>query len=163
MDMKWILGFLLAAVIFGLVYAGIGDTVCGGFVKGIMPSPVSAAGLNSAPQEEEGPDPGMCLFCHAHAVEQWMLSKHYKNDVDCIACHGASEDHIRVEDNTIKPEIYFSEGGKKEIEFCRESCHTDLPADPHDSYIDDCCSCHLAHDFPSFTEEYFTKPEKSGK
>ena len=103
-------------------------------------------------------DPGMCIFCHILAVIQWQESKHYKEGLDCMACHGESEDHIRVEDNTIKPEIYFTEGGTTDIQFCQEACHSELPADPHEE-VDDCLSCHLAHDFPSFTEEYF-QPEE---
>jgi len=158
--MKRILGMCLYFSVFGIFYAGIGYTPYNAELSG-MALAVSHVPSVQNDDEEEGPDPGMCLFCHAAAVEQWMHSKHYKNEIDCIACHGASDDHIRVEDNTIKPEIYFTEGGKKEIEFCRESCHTELPDDPHATYIDDCCSCHLAHDFPSFTEEYFKKPEST--
>ena len=105
----------------------------------------------AAPIQDEGPDPGMCFFCHIDAVEQWMESRHYKNEIDCVGCHGESEDHIRVEDNTIRPGVYFTEGGTTDIKFCRESCHEELPADPHEK-VDDCVSCHLAHEFPSFKD-----------
>ena len=161
--MKRMYGFCLILTAAGILFTGADSQNYDGNPGAMIRSGIWAAPAAADSVEKEGPDPGMCLFCHAAAVEQWMLSKHYKNEVDCIACHGASEDHIRVEDNTIKPEIYFSEGGKKELEFCRESCHTDLPADPHESHIDDCCSCHLSHDFPSFSVEYFKKSGEAGK
>ncbi len=47
---------------------------------------------------------GRCGLCHAHIELALDRGKHSPHDMTCVLCHGESEEHIAVEDNSIKPE-----------------------------------------------------------
>lgn len=96
--------------------------------------------------ESPTPEPGMCGVCHLNAVVTWQSSKHFAKMMVCIGCHGESADHIRVEDNSIKPAVYFSQGGTTELKFCQEKCHKKLSQEPHKD-LKNCKNCHEAHAF----------------
>ena len=95
---------------------------------------------------DEPPETGMCAICHVDVILSWQNSKHYNTAIGCTPCHGTSEEHIRVEDNSIKPEISFGRAGVEINAFCQKSCHATLSSGSH-SEVDGCVSCHPAHAF----------------
>ena len=67
--------------------------ICLAMVLGAA-SLLPAAGKREAAQQAGGPGPanGPCLDCHAaltpNIVEDWKLSRHAAEGVDCSVCHG---------------------------------------------------------------------------
>jgi len=47
-------------------------------------------------------------------------TKHWEAGVDCETCHGASGEHIDVEDNTIKPDSVWTD---KNVHLLCKQCH----------------------------------------
>jgi hypothetical protein len=80
-------------------------------------------------------DSAMCGDCHADIHSEWQASIHGNSDVQCISCHIAHSQNLRL----------------TEDELCN-SCHRDAIADPlHTAhYIGEapCTSCHMAPDMP---------------
>lgn len=105
-------------------------------------------GQNSGPESagSEPPETGMCAVCHVDVIFSWQNTKHYNSDIGCTPCHGTSEEHVRVEDNSIKPEISFGRDGVTDVKFCQQTCHAALSTGSH-SDVDECVSCHPAHAF----------------
>lgn len=139
---------------FGILYYGMYCSATGSKVTAIVTQTDSTAkdsvqtqpSAPSAENQKPAPEPGMCGFCHLNAVSTWQSSKHFAGNIDCIPCHGESADHIRVEDNSIKPTVYFTQGGTTEIKFCQEKCHKKLSQEPHKD-LQNCKNCHEAHAF----------------
>jgi Cytochrome c554 and c-prime len=67
---------------------------------------------------QDAEDP--CYFCHVDLIFEMKDGPHESAGIFCRECHGESDDHVFVEDNSIKPDkvIKLSDTG----EFCG-SCH----------------------------------------
>lgn len=102
-------------------------------------------------QDTESP----CFYCHADLFFETQDGIHEQNGINCVSCHGKSEEHTLAEDNRIKPEKIYK---KAEIaNFCGE-CHNDELKDytlSIHSTIDSsnaivmptCSDCHKGHKF----------------
>jgi hypothetical protein len=69
---------------------------------------------------------GRCGICHADIELAFERGKHTDPLMTCVLCHGESEDHIGVEDNSVKPERPLR-AAKEVIALCT-GCHTQLAA-----------------------------------
>lgn len=101
------------------------ETCHGAYVKGHPDDGMMALDTNST----------VCGDCHGEIHSEWQASIHGNADVQCISCHIAHSQHLRL----------------TEDELCN-SCHRDAIADPlHTAhYIGEapCTSCHMAPDMP---------------
>ena len=81
-------------------------------------------------------DSSVCIACHAGTAEQWTDTVHAEAGVQCIGCHVAHSQNLRLEDQQL----------------CR-SCHQEALADPlHTAHwLADaaCTSCHLSEAQPA--------------
>jgi len=87
-------------------------------------------------------------MCHVDVTDEVAGTRHETKDIDCITCHGASRDHVRDENNHVKPDRVFA---RKDIDpFCG-SCHRcsrpGATRKPPGSKTDHktCTECHGAH------------------
>ena len=111
----------------------------------------SLSDSNFAFQDTENP----CFFCHADLFFEAKDGTHEQNGIDCIACHGKSEEHTFAEDNRIKPDKIYK---RSDIdEFCG-NCHNneleDYQKSSHKKEVNEknenaptCSTCHEGHNF----------------
>jgi hypothetical protein len=98
-------------------------------------------------------------------VEMKSKSKlHWDSEVNCEACHGESMEHVDVEDNSIKPDLTWSDSTVQVLcKDCHENSYREYQQSKHASWyclnekaqIDkkiSCITCHGAHGFKSFQE-----------
>ncbi len=64
---------------------------------------------------------GGCDMCHIDVADEVAGTRHHAKGVNCVKCHGASQGHVRDENNEVKPDRVF---GREHIDpFCG-TCHT---------------------------------------
>lgn len=63
-----------------------------------------------------------CFYCHMDVLVEMKAKapKHWQAGVDCEACHGPSEEHVDVEDNSILPNMVWT---KKDVHNLCSRCH----------------------------------------
>ncbi|HEX9973330.1 MAG TPA: cytochrome c3 family protein [bacterium] len=63
-----------------------------------------------------------CFFCHMNVIVEMKAeaTKHYEAGINCETCHGASGEHIDVEDNSIKPDSVWTD---KNVHLLCKQCH----------------------------------------
>ncbi len=83
---------------------------------------------------------GECARCHVISVAEWGCSGHFPRGVDCPACHGASQGHVRDERNNVKPD--HRPRGAAVADLCRP-CHTE--GCPREKKVAACQECHHVH------------------
>jgi hypothetical protein len=101
-----------------------------------------------------------CFYCHMNVIVEMKVKapKHWNAGVKCEACHGASMEHIDVEDNSVKPDKVWNNGNVNELcsgchdaafAVYRESAHARsfLSAAQNASRGAVCSSCHGYHGF----------------
>lgn len=92
-----------------------------------------------------------CDLCHIDVVDEYVGTLHFKEGIGCIKCHGASDGHVRDENNDVKPEEVFARPDVDRLcGECHECCRTISPArtatDRARRQV--CTDCHGAHRFP---------------
>jgi hypothetical protein len=107
-----------------------------------------------------------CYYCHMDIIVE-MKSKatlHWDSGVNCEACHGESEEHVDVEDNSIKPTMVWSDSNvqilckdchKNSFREFQESKHANwnyLAEKNNTKKIISCITCHGAHGFKQVQE-----------
>lgn len=106
-----------------------------------------------------------CYYCHMDIIVE-MKSKailHWDSGVNCEACHGESEEHIDVEDNSIRPTMVWSDSTVQMLcKNCHEKPFCEFQGSKHASWcysdekssieIISCITCHGAHGFKQVQE-----------
>ncbi len=107
-----------------------------------------------------------CYYCHMDIIVE-MKSKailHWDSGVNCEACHEESGEHIDVEDNSIKPDLVWSDSTVQILcKSCHERPYQEFQESKHASwcYLTDksstkkivsCITCHGAHGFMQVLE-----------
>ena len=107
-----------------------------------------------------------CYYCHMDIIAE-MKSKatlHWDSGVNCEACHGESEEHIDVEDNSIRPTMVWPDSTVQMLcKECHENSFHKFRGSKHASwcYLDEkiniekiisCITCHGAHGFKQVQE-----------
>ncbi len=107
-----------------------------------------------------------CYYCHMDVIVE-MKSKatlHWDSGVNCEACHGESEEHIDVEDNSIKPTMVWSDSTVQILcKDCHENSFREFQGSKHTGWcysdqqnstekIISCITCHGAHGFKHVQE-----------
>ena len=72
--------------------------------SGIILFLCAAVGAAQTAQDQQFKEAGVCARCHVISVIEWGMSAHRQAGVACVACHGASQGHVKDERNNIKPE-----------------------------------------------------------
>jgi len=92
---------------------------------------------------------GRCGLCHAHIELALERGKHTLDQITCVLCHGESEDHIGVEDNSVKPDKPLS--APADVLALCSGCHIPLPDHckeppaPGELQPAHCTRCHDPH------------------
>jgi hypothetical protein len=92
-----------------------------------------------------------CDLCHIDVVDEYVGTLHFKEGIGCIKCHGASDGHVRDENNDVKPEEVFARPNVDRLcGECHECCRTISPArtDADRARRQVCTDCHGSHRFP---------------
>jgi dienelactone hydrolase len=99
-----------------------------------------------------------CFFCHMEIIAEMKTQavKHWEAGTRCEACHGASIEHLDVEDNSVKPDKVWNDTSVHLL--CGEchqtssdgyvsSCHADLAVNsrPAAEKAPNCSGCHGYH------------------
>lgn len=107
-----------------------------------------------------------CYYCHMDIIVE-MKSKatlHWDSGVNCEACHGESEEHIDVEDNSIRPTMVWYDSTVQILcKDCHENSFREFQGSKHAGYyysdeqsstekIISCLTCHGAHGFKQVQE-----------
>jgi hypothetical protein len=107
-----------------------------------------------------------CYYCHMDIIVE-MKSKatlHWDSGVNCEACHEESGEHIDVEDNSIKPDLVWSDSTVQILcKSCHERPYYEFQESKHASWycsdekpntnkIISCVTCHGAHGFKHVQE-----------
>ncbi len=106
-----------------------------------------------------------CFFCHMEIIAEMKAHavKHWEADTKCEACHGASMEHLDVEDNSVKPDKVWNNATVHGL--CKE-CHQHafasyasssharlaMEAKPGAAKAPNCSSCHGYHGLTSEIE-----------
>lgn len=107
-----------------------------------------------------------CYYCHMDIIVE-MKSKatlHWDSGVNCEACHGESEEHVDVEDNSIRPTMVWSDSNVQMLcKDCHKNSFREFQGSKHAGccYSDEqsstekiisCMTCHGAHGFKQVQE-----------
>jgi hypothetical protein len=76
-------------------------------------------------------DSSVCKACHAKTYEKWSISAHGRLNVQCIGCHVAHSQGLRLTDNAL-------------CTACHQSPPTDLAHTSHSQAGVVCVSCHVS-------------------
>jgi formate-dependent nitrite reductase cytochrome c552 subunit len=76
-------------------------------------------------------DSSVCKSCHAQAYEKWAISAHGRLNVQCIGCHIAHSQGLRLTDNAL-------------CTACHQKPPTDLAHTSHSQAGVVCVSCHAS-------------------
>jgi formate-dependent nitrite reductase cytochrome c552 subunit len=76
-------------------------------------------------------DSSVCRACHAKTYEKWSVSAHGRLNVQCIGCHVAHSQGLRLTDNTL-------------CTACHQSPPTDVAHTAHSQAGVVCVSCHVS-------------------
>jgi hypothetical protein len=68
---------------------------------------------------QENPLAG-CSLCHVDVEDEFVRTRHFKEQIGCKTCHGPSEAHLADENNEIKPDELFA---RKDIDELCQRCH----------------------------------------
>jgi hypothetical protein len=107
-----------------------------------------------------------CFYCHMDIIAEvkTKATLHWESGVSCTACHGKSEEHVDVEDNSIKPNQVWSDSSVHMLcKDCHDNQFQEFKESEHagwyysdektdTSNIISCVTCHGAHGFKSFRE-----------
>jgi hypothetical protein len=107
-----------------------------------------------------------CFYCHMDIIAEvkTKATLHWESGVSCTACHGQSEEHVDVEDNSIKPNQVWSDSSVHMLcKDCHDNQFQEFKESEHagwyysdektdTSNIISCVTCHGAHGFKSFRE-----------
>lgn len=83
---------------------------------------------------------GVCARCHVISVVEWGMSRHSKVGINCVACHGESQGHVKDERNNIKPQ-HIPRGAA--IAGLCAGCHKN--GCPKTQQTASCQDCHHSH------------------
>jgi hypothetical protein len=100
-----------------------------------------------------------CFFCHMNVIVEMKAEavKHWEAGIDCETCHGASGEHIDVEDNSIKPDsVWFDKNVHLLCKQCHDASLLDYKKSVHAILLigsnnektkkaPSCITCHGAH------------------
>ncbi len=103
------------------------------------PNPPSSAPATS---QATASDPfNGCDMCHVDAADEVVGTIHQDEGVGCVKCHGRSDEHVRDENNEVKPDRLFTrENIDKFCERCHD-CERPLTSEPEPV----CTTCHGPH------------------
>lgn len=89
-------------------------------------------------------NPDSCSMCHANIEIAIFRSKtkHMEEGIDCITCHGISQEHIVNEINEVKPTRVITRATANS--FC-EDCHECSTPEDKRTSPNVCIDCHDAH------------------
>ncbi len=76
-------------------------------------------------------DSSVCKSCHAKTYEKWSISAHGRLNVQCIGCHVAHSQGLRLTDNTL-------------CTACHQTPPTDMAHTAHSQAGVVCVSCHVS-------------------
>jgi hypothetical protein len=68
---------------------------------------------------QENPLAG-CSLCHVDVEDEFVRTRHFKEQIGCKTCHGPSEAHLADENNEIKPDELFA---RKDVDELCQRCH----------------------------------------
>lgn len=85
-----------------------------------------------------------CPVCHADIEVFWMRSAHYPH-VGCVACHGESDEHMGVEDNSVLPDRALSENQPVLCLACHRQALSRREDHPRGEEAEHCTACHPPH------------------
>jgi hypothetical protein len=110
--------------------------------------------LRAKAQDHNNP----CFFCHMNVIVEMKAeaTKHWEAGVDCETCHGASGEHIDVEDNSIKPDSIWTDNDVHILcKQCHDTSFLDYQKSTHAKWLigsneetkkaPSCVTCHGAH------------------
>jgi hypothetical protein len=111
----------------------------------VGPAALAVAGCGKAAPPADVPyQPDECVVCHFDRESAWGRTAHFRA-VGCIACHGPSDDHMAVEDNSIHPERCLP--GEPSAACCLR-CHGEDECAFHPTAGEprgECVDCHPPH------------------
>ena len=99
-----------------------------------------AVGAAQTVQDRQFKEAGVCARCHVISVIEWGMSAHRQAGVACVACHGASQGHVKDERNNIKPERLPRQAA---IAGLCAGCHASGCPKTHETAS--CQNCHHSH------------------
>ncbi|MGO8736723.1 MAG: SUMF1/EgtB/PvdO family nonheme iron enzyme [Terriglobia bacterium] len=94
----------------------------------------------AAQTDQQFKEAGVCARCHVISVVEWGMSRHSKAGIDCVACHGASQGHVKDERNNVKPQ--HIPRGAAVAGLCAD-CHKS--GCPRTQQAVSCQNCHHSH------------------
>ena len=94
----------------------------------------------AAQTDQQFKEAGVCARCHVISVVEWGMSRHSKAGIDCVACHGASQGHVKDERNNVKPK--HIPRGAAVAGLCAD-CHKS--GCPKTQQAVSCQNCHHSH------------------
>ena len=94
----------------------------------------------AAQTDQQFKEAGVCARCHVISVVEWGMSRHSKAGIDCVACHGASQGHVKDERNNVKPQ--HIPRGAAVAGLCAD-CHKS--GCPKTQQAVSCQNCHHSH------------------
>ncbi len=100
-----------------------------------------------------------CFYCHMNVLVTMKFDAaiHWEAEIQCVACHGASNEHIDEEDNSIKPDSVWNSLNVHQLcDNCHQEESTLYLKGSHSGYLrdqasagndefPDCTVCHGAH------------------
>jgi formylglycine-generating enzyme required for sulfatase activity len=105
-----------------------------------LPLLFSLATLAQGREDLQFHEAGVCARCHVISVVEWGISAHRKANTGCVACHGASQQHVADERNNIKPDRVPHEMAITNL--CA-GCHQ--TGCPKTDRVGSCQNCHHVH------------------
>lgn len=89
-----------------------------------------------------------CVMCHTDVGDRFTGSRHHKEEISCVDCHGPSDGHVADENNDVKPDETFAREDTDRLCGACHGCDRRIPSNwatipPQDREV--CTECHGSH------------------